>query len=117
MINNVCSLNRITDSKSGPVVIYVSSDRDDSQAVEICNLVRDSIESSFVLFELKVYDWDTYLTPWQMKMGNRSFEGKAKVLLDIIENDIIPEIRNTVGVIENIYIAGYSLAGLFSQWY
>lgn len=116
MINNVCSLNRITDSKSGPVVIYVSSDWDDSQAVEICNLVRDSIESSFVLFELKVYDWDKYLTPWQMKMGNRSFAGKAKVLLDIIENDIIPEIRNTVGVIENIYIAGYSLAGLFSLW-
>lgn len=114
--NDICSLMKITEYTNGPAVIYVSSDRNDSQVFEICDLIKKSHNSPFSLFELKVYDWDSYLTPWEMHMGSRLFSGNAKLLLNTLENDIIPVIRDTIGSVEEIFIAGYSLAGLFSLW-
>lgn len=94
----------------GDVVIYITSKNFDGGALEIANKVCAGIS----FYELRVDNWDDNLTPWKAdpKMKGRVFGGKGRGLLEKIKDSVIPALGN----FRKIYIAGYSLAGLFSLW-
>ena len=107
----------ISSSWSGPVVIYISNDKFGDSAVNIKEKAEISAGLKFTFCELVVSDWDKYLTPWEADIGvnGRAFEGKARELLQSIGECIVPKIKEMLPDSE-IYICGYSLAGLFSLW-
>ncbi len=112
------SLNVLSPKWEGPVVLYISNKKFDNNAWEIYDAVRLIAGFSFVFCELEVNDWDKFLTPWATdgKMNNREFQGKGKELLTDIENEVIPELNKNMQSNFELYVAGYSLAGLFSLW-
>lgn len=117
MVNSeIYSLNKISTGNAGPVVLFVTMDSESNDSEQIYRMVKNKINKPFVFYELIVKDWDTYLTPWPMTMGKREFKGKADYLLDVINTDIINEIQRQVGKNSDIFIVGYSLAGLFSVY-
>ena len=117
MVNSeIYFLNKISADSAGPVVLFVTMDSESNDSEQIYRKVKNKISKQFVFYELVVKDWDTYLTPWPMTMGKREFEGKTDYLLDIINTDIINDIQRQVGKNSDIFIVGYSLAGLFSVY-
>lgn len=101
----------------GPIVIYISNDQFGKSATIINDGIKAIADIPFNLCELTVYDWDTYLTPWKADafMKGRTFNGQAAFLLQSLENDIIRAINDFSGN-SKVYIAGYSLAGLFALY-
>lgn len=93
------------------VVLYITSRNFDSDAAGIC----DKLSREVNFYELRVDNWDDNLTPWaaDAKMKGRTFGGNAADLLSAVLREIIPEVKEGDS---RIFIAGYSLAGLFSLW-
>lgn len=114
---NEYRLKLLSSTWSGPVVIYISNE----QFGEAGEKIKDEVELiagvSFTFCELIVSDWDRYLTPWEVKanMKGRIFQGQAAVLLHSLETNVVPKIKEHVKNAK-IYMAGYSLAGLFALW-
>ena len=111
------ALNLLSPSWSGPVVLYISNEHFGDAGEKISSQLASANNSPFTMCELLVKDWDKYLTPWeaQANMQGRTFAGEAKVLLSHIKDEILPVIRDNAGD-SKVYIAGYSLAGLFALW-
>lgn len=101
-----------------PAVLYISG-HDPESTERIYRSALALSGRSFALCDIRVADWDKYLTPWaaDCRMKGRSFSGCGREILTDITDMIIPAVRNrTCGDGGEIYIAGYSLAGLFSLW-
>ena len=79
------------------------------QAREALSLI--STNNSFDLCEVLVDDWDDMLTPWPSEgcFKDRSFGGRAREVLCHLVGEF-------AGLNRPVYIAGYSLAGLFAMW-
>lgn len=101
----------------GPVVLYITSDRFGEDCGKLMREVEQRVDVPFSFCALEVHDWDRYLTPWEADAGmnGRSFPGQARELLQSLENEALPLIR-TKAEEEDVFLAGYSLAGLFSLW-
>lgn len=114
---NEYKLKLLSSMWKGPVVIYISNEQFGNAGQEIKDNVELTTEVPFTFLELVVSDWDKYLTPWQAEAGmkGREFQGWAKELLSSIEENVITIIKEYARD-SKIYIAGYSLAGLFSLW-
>lgn len=106
--------------QSKKCIIYISGTFMDVSLDDYYNKVSlMSGISDYCICELCVEDWDKYLTPWPVNeevLKGRKFGGKATDILQIIEEIIIPDIHNNYEYCDNFYVAGYSLAGLFSMW-
>lgn len=111
-------LNFITENGNAPVIIYISSKRMNIKDSDFANKLCEHTGTSFDLCEIVAEDWDSMLTPWRVDrcLENREFSGEAKKFLDFIVSEIIPEIDKKYKNHRELYIAGYSLAGLFSLW-
>lgn len=110
-------LNCLSSDYSGPVIIYISNEQFGNSAQVICEKIISLSVESFVMCELLVKDWDRYLTPWKadINMSGREFRGEAAELLKDIEEKALPKLKE-LAPNERIYLAGYSLAGLFALW-
>ncbi len=104
-------LIKYNDQPGRDAVIYITSKNFEGDALNIYNELGDDV----CFYELRVDNWDANLTPWvaDAKMKGRAFGGGAKKLLDSITDIVIPVVNKHS---DNIYISGYSLAGLFSLW-
>ena len=100
-----------------PAVLYISSDHFGESGKCIADELTKKVENRFSFYELVVKDWDCYLTPWEAESNikGRHFEGQAGKLLESIMTNILPKIKEYTDYTK-LYIAGYSLAGLFSLW-
>lgn len=114
----ICTVNKINSDEIGPIIIYINSDFSTGNAKLIYESVYANINKPLQFYEVIVSDWDRYLTPWSVDkcLGDREFVGCAGDLLKILENEVLPEILDVKRADGNIYIAGYSLAGLFALW-
>ena len=112
-----CRLDMLSASWAERIVIYLSSEQFGESGIIIKNAVENMVEVPVTFCELVVNDWDRYLTPWKadINMNNRVFIGEGVKLLTILKTRIIPKITEYVSD-ARIYIAGYSLAGLFALW-
>lgn len=111
-------LKFISNEGNDPVILYISNKKMDFEAVDIYRQVKHRTDVKFDFCELLVDDWDSMLTPWGVSncLKNREFSGRGNELLTQITNEIIPEIDKRSPNHRQVYIAGYSLAGLFSLW-
>jgi predicted alpha/beta superfamily hydrolase len=99
-------------AESCPAVLYITSEDISGETENILKEAREISGRDFSLCEVIVYDWDKMLTPWDADcFNNRAFEGRGEVLLRELAEEVLPEFHGS-----EIYIAGYSLAGLFSLW-
>lgn len=108
----------LTNEDHAPVVLYITNENFEFQGDAVCESVKRMTGISFDFCELPVANWDDCLTPWAAdpKMKGRSFTGGGKHLLEMIGKKVIPLIDEKLPDHREIYIAGYSLAGLFSLW-
>lgn len=87
-------------------------DRHDLESIN--EQINNIQTNSFSLVCVEINDWNKELSPWPAKavFGNDDFGEGAKDLLSFITNEVIPYF----GMDKEYYLAGYSLAGLFSLW-
>lgn len=111
-------LNFISAEDRAPVILYISNREMDFRAAELYERVKMITGVEFSFCELAVSDWDRMLTPWPVDdcMKGRCFAGEGRVLMEAIKKEIIPMINTRLPDHQQLYLAGYSLAGLFSLW-
>ena len=99
-------------AEESPAIIYISNPHFDENVA-----FSDATSKSFSFVELQIDDWDRCLTPWPVEgvIKGREFQGQARSLLDSIVDQIVPELQ-VKAKLSQIYLVGYSLAGLFSLW-
>ena len=75
-------------------------------------------DSDFLLCAFQVEDWNGDFSPWKAPaaFGNEDFKGNGLKTLQWLTNDLIPELKTAYGADREIYLIGYSLAGLFALW-
>ena len=80
---------------------------------EVKNILPDGV---FTLAAFETADWDRDFSPWEAPgvMPGESFEGSGKETLSWVKSALENELRPYIT--DKIYIAGYSLAGLFALW-
>lgn len=116
IINIYCRKNY---SKELPVVILNTFENEYKEILKNCKNI-DCKE--FILVSISNLDWNNEMTPWYSKKINKygeEFLGKADEYIQVLLDEIIPEIKkyieeNLKVKIKKYTIAGYSLAGLFA---
>lgn len=95
-----------------PVIYTHLTFKDANDVVSLCP------NANFTLVSIEGVNWNNQMTPWFAKRVFKSeedFAGEADVYINILSNELIPEIENTLGFKPvSRGIIGYSLAGLFS---
>ncbi|MBQ6494259.1 MAG: hypothetical protein IJI92_10395 [Erysipelotrichaceae bacterium] len=111
------------------IEIYSQGDGEVKSLV-ICNGMKDEGKAifarcqklgchDFILAHIAIEDWNRDLSPWPAPpvFGKQSFAGKADDHLKKLKEDIVPFIlEQTDEKISSVYLAGYSLAGLFALY-
>lgn len=85
----------------------------DSEAAHIEELAGGK---GFTLAAFKVNDWNTDLSPWEAPpvFGDEGFGSGAEDTLAYITDALLPQLDEDKYT--EVYLGGYSLAGLFSLW-
>ncbi len=82
--------------------------------------VKDITDKDFSLAAISGLDWNKDMSPWSAKAvfkGEKDFEGGADAYIEELEGKILPDILSQLsGEPSAKYIAGYSMAGLFSLY-
>lgn len=112
------SVNLASDNNAPIVVLISHSDNDD----ELQQLILDVYLQSHTVFSSIIrnnIDWNRYLSPWpceRIAKGVGPFLGMADDLLRELEDEVSEQISICKLLPSAIYIAGYSLAGLFALY-
>lgn len=117
----MCKLNRLHFDKK-ILIVMIGNQEMLNHNNNIIKYINSHSEydgnTEFIISPFCVQEWDRFLTPWpaESKMKDRWFTGEGKVTLERLENEIMSDRKNTYSDCDKIYIAGYSLAGLFALW-
>lgn len=87
--------------------------------LEFAEISEATGSSDICIAAVLVDDWNRDLSPWPAPpvFGDEAFEGKAENTLKYITDTLIPSVRALAPEVKHdIYIGGYSLAGLFALW-
>ena len=107
-------LFKAVDSSSPLVVLNTF----DGEGESIINAVRSMSSADFSLLEVSGMDWNRDLSPWEAPAvfkNDAPFSGKADDYLKELTESVIPSAVSDLGAAPSaVYIAGYSLAGLFA---
>ncbi len=105
-------------SPEGPLVVFVTAADMPSQGEELLARLSEDGTPAVSLMEAKVPSWDDYLTPWPAAgiLKGRVFGGHADAFLEELLKELSKIPVSTVSCNRKIFLAGYSLAGLFSLW-
>ena len=79
--------------------------------------VKALTNNDFSLAVFDVTDWNAQFSPWTAPpvFGKDAFSGKGNDTLRFLEDEFLPEIKSKFPESE-VFLTGYSLAGLFSLW-
>ena len=87
---------------------------------KVYRAVKDITDKDFSLAAISGLDWNKDMSPWSSKAvfkGEKDFEGGADAYIEELEGKILPDILSQLsGEPSAKYIAGYSMAGLFSLY-
>lgn len=105
-------------SPAGPLVVFVTAADMPSQGEQLLARLSEAGTPAVSLMEAKVPSWDDYLTPWPAAgiLKGRVFGGHAAAFLEELLKELSKIPASTVSCNRKIFLAGYSLAGLFSLW-
>ena len=118
IINVYCKENTL---KELPVVILNTFGNEGQEVFNKCIELKCK---DYILVSISNLDWNNEMTPWYSKKINKygeDFLGKADEYIQVLLNEIIPEVKNYIEneleiKIKYYVIAGYSLAGLFAVY-
>ena len=86
----------------------------------VFNSVRSMTDADFSLLEVSGMDWNRDLSPWEAPAvfkNDAQFGGKADDYLHELTEKVIPAAVSEMGSKpKSVFIAGYSLAGLFAVY-
>ena len=103
---------------NAPIVVYIScSDEDDLLSLR-CEIYSHHVPE-YALISKNTVDWNVQLSPWkanQIVKGVGPFAGRADVFIKSLETEISQIITKRRLNPSAVYIAGYSLAGLFALY-
>ena len=112
--------NYYGNKNSNNILIQMIGDHETSGLEsEIKCIARLSTDEDFCLVAIKVDNWNNELSPWKATaaFGDGVFGGNAEETLKELISTINTEVLNGRDIEEvNLYIGGYSLAGLFALW-
>lgn len=103
-------------------VVYVGIDVEERQDIPTIEAVLQDLlpETSYLVVLYESDNWNTDFSPWEAPpvFGKEPFTGGGVKLLQWLQEACIPEIESTYihKKTSKKYLAGYSLAGLFSLW-
>ena len=108
---------RPAESAGRPLVVLCSFENDGEG---IAAALRDSGAPDCSLLTVYGLDWDRDMSPWPappVRKGDPPFSGGAEAFLRRLLEEILPTARARLPVPpDGIFLAGYSLAGLFALW-
>lgn len=101
----------------GPVVFCAMSLRGGDEADRLSAWINALVaQISYTLFVFDTAEWADDCSPWAADANDTHFGGKGGETLWWLLNCAIPAVNETMGTSDARYLAGYSLAGLFSLW-
>ncbi len=109
-------VRRLGNETSDNVFIQMVDDHDlEVMGGEVETLRELTGGDDWRLIAVKVDDWNKDLTPWKAApvFGKEGFGDGAPETLNFLLDNVIPEVS---GESKKLYVAGYSLAGLFALW-
>ena len=116
MSRNFSLVRRATSEDAPLIVLNTFGDEGAMVADELDKLV----DSPYSLLAVTVSDWSVDLSPWKsptLFKGEPDFGDGADEYIDVLMNDIVPSVCVSNGLKPcSIYIAGYSMAGLFALY-
>lgn len=100
-----------------PVFIWGLDMSHGETAESLFDEVRALTNNDFSLAVFDVTDWNAQFSPWTAPpvFGKDAFSGKGNDTLRFLEDGFLPEIKSKFPKSE-VFLTGYSLAGLFSLW-
>lgn len=117
-----CHIYTLENNNSINKIIYWIEDYMTKAPEELLSLKP---MNNYVLIGFSISDWNTYLTPWYCPRlfgkEDNDFKGQGLTTFNWLINNCIPKIEKEILSLDsNVqikrYIAGYSLAALFSLW-
>ena len=102
---------------NSPVFIWGLDMSHGETAESLFKEVKTLTDQDFSLIVFDVTDWNAQFSPWPAPavFGKEDFAGKSRDTLRFLENEFLTEIKSKFPESE-VYLTGYSLAGLFSLW-
>ena len=102
---------------NAPVFIWGLDMSHGDTAESLFDEVKALTNNDFSLAVFDVTDWNAQFSPWTAPavFGKDSFSGKGNDTLRFLEDEFLPEIKSKFPESE-VFLTGYSLAGLFSLW-
>ncbi len=115
----VDTFTNIASDRTAPLVVLVAHSDSDDEMVHLRTDVYLQSKTEFSSIIKNNIDWNKSLSPWpcdRITKGVGPFLGKADVFLRELEDEVSREIARCRLTPSAIYIAGYSLAGLFALY-
>lgn len=104
-------------NKTGPIILWGMYPHRENELEKTKAAIVEKIgKSSYTLIAFEVLDWKGEFSPWKSPILDESFSGGVNKTLDYLVNELVPILKNQYGPNREIYLMGYSLAGLFALW-
>lgn len=104
---------------NAPLVVYIAHTADYVDMLDFRPKAYLLSNTEFSSLTNSGFDWNKHLSPWpadRIAKGIGPFDGKADIFLNELEKEVIDELSRCHLKPSAIYIAGYSLAGLFALY-
>ena len=105
------------ENEASPLVVLNTFE---NEGKAVFKAVRSLTNADFSLLEVSGMDWNRDLSPWEAPAvfkNDAPFGGKADDYLKKLTETVIPSAVSDLGAAPSaVYIAGYSLAGLFAVY-
>ena len=105
------------ENEASPLVVLNTFE---NEGAAVFKAVRSLTDADFSLLEVSGMEWNRDLSPWEAPAvfkNDAPFGGKADDYLKELTETVIPSAVSDLGAAPSaVYIAGYSLAGLFAVY-
>lgn len=109
----------LVSADNAPLVVYITHTDNYDEMLDFRTKAYLLGHTEFSSLTKSGVDWNKHLSPWsadRMAKGIGPFDGKADIFLKELEREVIDELSLHHIKPSAIYIAGYSLAGLFALY-
>ena len=107
------------NGSGGPIILWGMYPHRGNEIAHMWDCLMETVnDQDFLFCAFQVIDWNGDFSPWKSPaaFGDEEFKGNGPKTLQWLMNDLIPELKADYGVDREIYLIGYSLAGLFALW-
>ena len=107
----------VAESTSGPVILWgMYPFREDEMEHMKKSLSECVGDVPYTLIAFQVSDWNREFSPWAAPELDATFTGEGEATLNFLQEELLPLVKEKYGTHREVYLMGYSLAGLFALW-